>query len=196
MSNSVSDWITAVRDGDERAATQLWDRYFHRLAAIANRRLGPSGRRVSDGDDIGLSVMESLFDGLEQGRFEKLAGRQDLWRLLVAITARKAVDQVRRIMSAKHGGGAVRGDSIFDGSVANFGSFPDGNPTPDEVAAIEEEKCRLFSKLDETMQHIAQGRLAGSSNAEIAETLNVSERTVERKLNMIRQRWSEELGIA
>ncbi len=63
MSDSVSEWITAVREGDDQAASRFWERYFLRFTKIADRRLGPSGRRVVDGDDVGLSVMESLFEG-------------------------------------------------------------------------------------------------------------------------------------
>ena len=34
--------------------------------------------------------------------------RDDLWRLLVAITERKAIDQMRRARRVKRGGGRVR----------------------------------------------------------------------------------------
>ena len=44
------------------------------------------------------------------GRFPELDDRQDLWKVLVMLTARKAVDQLRRGHAQKRGGGLVRGE--------------------------------------------------------------------------------------
>jgi len=41
-----------------------------------------------------------------QGRFDRLGDRDDLWRLLVVITSRKASDQKNRSARAKRGAGA------------------------------------------------------------------------------------------
>ena len=44
---------------------------------------------------------------------------------------------------------------------------------------------------DEQLQEIVRMKLAGHSNREIAESLNVVERTAERKLQLIRAYWTE-----
>jgi DNA-directed RNA polymerase specialized sigma24 family protein len=46
---------------------------------------------------------------------------------------------------------------------------------------------------DDQMRLIARRRLEGYKNAEIAKELGIIERTVERRLWLIRSLWSEEL---
>jgi len=49
-----------------------------------------------------------------------------------------------------------------------------------------------LSKLrDDTLRGIALLRMEGYSNSEISQQLNVSERTIERKLNLIRGDWQK-----
>ncbi len=46
---------------------------------------------------------------------------------------------------------------------------------------------------DETLQRIALGKLEGYTNQELAEQLNLSVATIERKLRRIRNEWGKEL---
>ncbi len=55
-----------------------------------------------------MSAFASFCNGVERGRFPRLANRDDLWRLLVTITARKSMHLARDERSQKRGGGAVR----------------------------------------------------------------------------------------
>src|SRR6516225_8646759 len=107
---SVTRWIGDLKGGGESAAQHLWERYFHRLVHLARARLR-SGRRtgaVEDEEDAALSAFDSFCRGAALGRFPQLADREDLWRLLVVITARKAADQKEREGRIKRGGGKVR----------------------------------------------------------------------------------------
>ena len=83
-----------------------------------------------------------------QGRFPRLDDRDDLWRLLVAITEHKAADQVRRARRQKRGGGRVRteGDLTAGGSddqPAGLNAIAGTEPTPE----FAEEYRRLFEAL-------------------------------------------------
>ncbi|MDP6448121.1 MAG: ECF-type sigma factor [Pirellulaceae bacterium] len=191
----VTLWIAALKEGSDEAAAQIWQRFFDRLTQVARRKLG-SARRVADEEDVALSVFDTLCRGAEQGRFTQLRDRDDLWRLLVRITAQKSVDQLRRAGRQKRGGGDVRGHSVFGGrDSAGFEDVLARDPSPDFLAALDEHHQRLFDALaDDTLRQIAQLRMAGDSNEEIADALGVSLRTVERKLGLIRTRWSRELG--
>ena len=61
------------------------------------------------------------------------------------------------------------------------------------MAEMSEEFCRLFHLLpDESLRCIATLKLRNYTNAEIADQLDIVERTVERKLSTIRQIWEEE----
>lgn len=116
FSGSVTCMIQDLKTGESKAADEAWNRYFKKLVELARRRLGNSPRRHADEEDVALSVMETLIVGSGEGRFPQLSDRNDLWKLLLVITRQKAVDQMRREMREKRGGGEVRGDSIFIGT--------------------------------------------------------------------------------
>lgn len=193
----VSQWISRLQRGDERAAEVIWNEYFEKIVRLARRRLSDMPRRVVDEEDVALSAMNSLFRGAEAGRFPRLEDRDDLWKLLVTITARKAIKQQRRHFADKRGGGAVQGESVLkghgehDASGGGIDQVLGREPTP-ELAELISETCRLMlAELDdETLEQIAQLKLEGYGNPEIAERLECSKRTVERKLLCIKQRWS------
>jgi DNA-directed RNA polymerase specialized sigma24 family protein len=56
------------------------------------------------------------------------------------------------------------------------------------------EACQgLLDKLeDDTQREVAIWKLEGYTNKEIAEKVDRNERSVERKLKLIRKRWSEQ----
>src|SRR4051794_12636924 len=96
---SVSRWIGELKGGDPAAAQPLWDRYYARLVRLARVKLRRSRPRGAEADeeDAALSAFESFCTGMARGRFPQLADRDDLWRLLVVITARKAWAQSQRL---------------------------------------------------------------------------------------------------
>lgn len=193
---SITFWIHRLKAGETAAVRPLWDHFFHQLVAVARHRLGGSSRRVSDEEDIALTAFQSLCAGVAEGRFDRLENRDDLWQVLVALASRKAVDQIRRQITQKRGGGHVRGDSIFlgDGSdvPGNFDQFLSLEPTPEIIATMDEECSNLLALLpDDTLRKIAQLRLEGYGNDDIAESMVLSPRTIERKLAAIRDCWSK-----
>ena len=116
----------------------------------------------------------------------------------MAITAKEAVTQMRREGRLKRGGGQVRGESIFEGMGT---SIPGGidqvlrtQPTPEFLAMVDEEHHRLLESLrDDQLRKVAVLRMEGYSNEEIASELEMSVRSVERKLKLIRDQWSQEV---
>src|SRR5438067_10802620 len=108
---SVSQWLSRLRAGDPSAAQHLWELYFHRLVGLARVKLQGRPRRAADEEDVALSAFASFCRNAEAGRFPQLADRDDLWRLLVTVTERKAFNLVRDERRQKRGGGAVQGES-------------------------------------------------------------------------------------
>lgn len=198
---SVTAWIHGLKQGEAEASRQLWERYFQRLVVLASKRLGGASRRVADEEDVAVNVFDTICRGAAAGHFDQLTNRDDLWRLLVAISSQKAVDQIRRQMSAKRGGGAVRGESICLpadelGGPAGFEQFMGQDPTPEFLTLMDEQHQRLFDLLrDDTQRAIARLRMEGYSNDEIAEQLSISVRSVERKLGLIRDAWAKEVEL-
>lgn len=192
---SISCWIDDLRRGNPEAAEQLWQRFHERLLGLASRKLGGAARRVADEDDVVNHAFHSFCRGASEGRFPKLADRQDLWQVLIMLTARKAADQLKGLHREKRGGGEVRGESIFaqksDAPVQSFDQVVDGEPTPEFASQLAEEFRLLLDALDdETLRKIAIARMEGYSNDEIAARLAVQTRTIERKLKLIREIWS------
>src|SRR4051794_2313341 len=95
---SVTGWIGDLKAGDDDAATRLWSRYFDDLVRLARHRFQQSPRVAAGegSEDIALSAFQNLCQGVAAGRFDRLNNRDDLWRLLVVITARKVLDEIRR----------------------------------------------------------------------------------------------------
>ncbi len=194
---SITRWIRGLKAGHNDAATALWQEYFQQLVRVASRKLGAASRRVADEEDVALLAFNSMCRGVSEGRFEKLENRDDLWQILVALASRKAVDQIRKNVSHKRGSGTVRGDSIVmsigGDEPGGFEVFMSQEPSPDMIATVEEQ-CRLMlNRLpDDTLRQLATLRLEGYSNEEIAEKANLSLRSVERKLAVIREVWSQD----
>src|SRR3954462_10977271 len=103
---SITRCVGELKAGDPAAAQVLWDRYFDHLVRLARRRLAVGKRAGADEDeeDAALSAFDSFCAGLAGGRFPRLGDRDDLWRLLVVITTRKASAQADRRRALKRGG--------------------------------------------------------------------------------------------
>jgi RNA polymerase sigma factor (sigma-70 family) len=185
--DSVSQWLGQLKEGDQEAAQKLWERYFHRLVGLARRHLQDARRRAADEEDVALEAFNSLCRGVEDGRFPKLDDRDDLWRILVVLTTRKA-GRLRRHEGQQKRGGLTPGG---EGGPA-LEEIVGREPTPEFAAEVAEECERLLSSLDGNLAAVARCKMEGYTNAEIAQRLNCSPRTVERKLELIRDTWQVE----
>jgi DNA-directed RNA polymerase specialized sigma24 family protein len=198
VSNDVREWIDQLQQGEPEAAQRVWEQYFGQLVRLAQRKMGALPRRVADEEDVALSAMNSFVQGARAGKFPRLDDETDLWRLLVTITARKVVAQRRRHFAARRNHGKVRGESIFvpaggDSDSPGIGAVVGETPTPAFAAEVADECRTLFDKLDDPLlREIARWKMEGFSNEEIAGKLSRTERTVERKLVLIRELWSVE----
>jgi RNA polymerase sigma factor (sigma-70 family) len=192
---SVTNWLAELRDGDPEAAQAVWIRYYERLLSYARRKLGNMPRRVADEEDVVLSAFNSFCQGAAAGRFPQLADRDDLWKVLITITARKAVAHIRHVSAEKRGAAQVRGESVFLQNAASESApgiqvVAGQHPTPEFAAMLTEQFECLFACLeDETLQRIALLKLEGYSNTQIAEKLGCVRETVQRKLSRIRGKW-------
>jgi DNA-directed RNA polymerase specialized sigma24 family protein len=196
---SVSRWIVSLKAGEPDAAQKLWQRYFLDLVRLARARLRGAPQAVADGEDAALSAFDSFCRGAARNRFPRLDDRDDLWRLLVVITERKALDQARRQQRRKRGGGKIVGmperanDDIDGRGIAGLRS---PELTPEFAALVADEYRDLLAQLrDDWLRAVAQLRMEGYSNEEVSERLGCSLRTVARKLELIRCTWTGE-GIA
>ena len=193
---SVTRWVTALKEGDSAAAQPLWERYHRRLISLARDKLRTARRRATDEEDVVQNAFHSFFRGVSAGRFPHLDDRDNLWRLLVVITARKAFDQLAHELSKRQGGGTQPDETrMLQGrnGLAEVGieQVVGDEPTPEYAAQVAEEYRRLLDTLDdESLSRVAVWKMEGLTTDEIAERLGCSRRTVARKLETIRIIWS------
>jgi DNA-directed RNA polymerase specialized sigma24 family protein len=196
---SVTAWIDQLRRGDQRAASPLWERYYARLIRLARRSLRGARRSAADEEDVVLSAFNSFCSAARAGRFPALLDRDGLWRLLLTLTERKAIDLRRHEAAAKRGGGlVVLATTLEQGAAAAeegpLASLPSREPTPAFAALVADECQRLLRLLgDDQLRTLALLKLEGYTHEEIARRLECGVRTVERKLGIIRTWWEREL---
>jgi RNA polymerase sigma factor (sigma-70 family) len=195
IQGSVSAWITQLKQGDAEAAQRLWERYYRRLVGLARKKLQDSPRRASDEEDAVQSAFASFCTRAQQGKFPNLRDRENLWPLLAVITARKAANQRAHERRAKRGGGDRAADlpAALDGS--EFAELIAREPSPEDAAIFFSELERILHALDPTCGRILLWKLEERTNAEIAKQLECSERSVERKVRLIRCELSDEPSI-
>jgi DNA-directed RNA polymerase specialized sigma24 family protein len=196
---SVTCWLGNLREGDLAAAQPLWERYFSRLVVVARGKLKRMRRSTAgeDEEDAALSAFNSFCGGAARGRFPQLADRGDLWRLLVVITARKAMAQAHREGRKKRGGGRVVDEAALfgqgsdeGGSMAGLERIAGDGPSPEFAAMMAEECQRLLDTLDDdSLRQVALSRMEGYTNDEIADQLGCARRTIARRLDLIRKTW-------
>lgn len=193
-SRSVSHWIDLVKQGDSDAADRLWQRYFERLVGSVRGNLRGQNRRVSDEEDIVVSVFESFYRAAQNGRFPDLSDRDDLWRLLLKMSARKIIDKRRHDRRQRRGNGVHVQSLDRNRDEGEIIQVIGDEPTPEMILIMEESMEQLFAHLGVgQLQEIAVAKLEGYSNAEIAERFDCSERTIERRLHLIREKCQQEL---
>jgi DNA-directed RNA polymerase specialized sigma24 family protein len=195
MTGDITQWLGRLARGDQSAAQAVWERYFEKLVRLARRHLGNAPRTLADEEDVALSAMRSFYRGMAAGRYPRLNDQHDLWKVLVTITAHKALAQLRRERAQKRGRGLFRQEADFCAGRSaavphGVGEIVGDEPTPAFAALVAEEYRRLLTRLDDkTLVSIAVWKMEGYTSAEIARELGCTERTVQRKLRLIRAQW-------
>jgi DNA-directed RNA polymerase specialized sigma24 family protein len=183
---SVTVVIDDLKKGDRAALAKLWKRYFESLVRKTRWRLKAIPRLAADDEDVALSAFDSFFRALENDRFPDLHDRNDLWQILVMLAGRKAGKRIRKAKTQIEGGGKVV-------TLDDFKDVLSRDPTPEEAAEFADVCERLIAQLkDPILQLVAQLKLEGCSNEDIARKLNLVTRSVERKLSAIRSIWAKE----
>jgi len=193
--DSIAEWYGKLKDGDDAAARALWARYFPRLVGLARAKLARLPRKgVADEEDVALSAFDSFGRRAKGGGFPNINDRDDLWRVLTTVTARKASRLVRDQTRLKRGGGHVAGESIFenaaDSAGAGIGGVAGSDLPPSVEVELTDEFLRLLEMLaDDELKKIALWKMEGHANAEIGQLLGKAPATVERRLALIRKIW-------
>jgi DNA-directed RNA polymerase specialized sigma24 family protein len=189
-------WLAQLERGDADAAQRLWEVYYGRMVELARVKLQGTPRRFADEEGVALSAFKSFCRGAKEGKFPQVHDEDNLWPLLMSLTAHKAVDLLRHETRVKRGGNGTHGKSAHAEPVADeqdCSLIIGREPTPEFAFQLAEECQRLLDQLtDSILRAIAVWKMEGYTTEEIAAKLGCVPRTVERKLQVIRKLWGGE----
>ncbi|MCA9215354.1 MAG: helix-turn-helix domain-containing protein [Planctomycetales bacterium] len=191
----VTIWIDDLRNSDDSAASKIWNHFMQRLHDLARRKLRPETRRVYDEEDAAQSAFNSFCAGIALGRFPDLRDRESLCQLLLVITARKVAHRHRYDGQLRRDVRRTQSELIFSAATAEatqVDALPSPEPTPEFVAEFVDVCELLMNSLnDADLQKVATLRMEGYKDSEIADRLDCSRSTVQRRLEVIRRNWQE-----
>ena len=180
------------REGDETAATELFERYVNRLCALARTRLSERMKRRVEREDIVQSAYRSFFR--KAGDHYSLEKSGDLWRLLAAITINKVRGQVEFHTAQKRGIYAEESMLAEQGLLRVTPEAVSEEPRPEDAVIMVDELTELLAQLDETQRSIIELSMQNQNVEQIAETIQRSERTVRRTLQQVREELENRLS--
>ncbi len=180
---SVSHWIVQAGNGDELAFAKLHQRYWPRIVGFAKQRLHHKPRHLNDAEDIAQRAFMDLFLCFRQDRVPELNTRHQLLALMSHIVVCRALNEIRASGTGRRGGT----ESICQSLACLLSGQPENEPL--QQAILKDCYEIHVRELPEALRPFAEMHLAGFSNREIADHLRCVERTVERKVSMLRERW-------
>ncbi len=186
---SITRLIPGIHEGDACAIDELWQRYVSRVEGVVRpvvRGLAPG---AGNEQDVAQSAFRAFFDAAANNDDVQLESRDELWRLLVTISRRKATDRVRHELRDRRGGEAKRKSEGLEHVTAESAS-------PSEITELQDLLDHLMLTLeaagDDKLRTIAVMRLEGLSTQEIAAQLGCTQRTIQRKLHILERLWTSD----
>jgi RNA polymerase sigma-70 factor, ECF subfamily len=181
--SSSDDLILRLRNGDNDAAREIFDRYAARLLLLSRRRIGQRMNSRVDPEDVVQSVFRTFFARMKNDQFE-VEKKDDLFKLLVRITAHKTLRQIAHHRAAKRDPGQETRQS--DDNYEMLLQAMDAEPTAETVVTFMDNLEHFLSQLTTQDRQIVEMRLQGHSTEEIAKQLGTYDRKIRRVLERIR----------
>ncbi len=169
--------VTLLKQGDEQAFAEIYQRYAEKLAGFAGSKL----YSLDDARDI----LHDLFVKLWEGR-EQLHITSNLQSYLFAVIRHRIVDKIRKNITREE----------YALTVQSFTVFCDEHG--DKLLELKELRQAVGHSLNQLSPRIKEiyqlSREEGLSNREIAEKLHLSEQTVKNQLSVALKHLRETLG--
>jgi RNA polymerase sigma factor (sigma-70 family) len=178
--------LQQIQNGSQEAARTLFERYGNHILRVIRRRLDQKLRSKFDSCDFLQDVMVSFFQ--DPPPPEAFAGSAALFGYLATMAHNKVIDAVRgRRKVEKHN---VNREHSLEGSAKVQADRVLGNgPTPSEVAMANEKWRGMLRGQPNHYQQILQMLRDGHSHVEIADTLKLNVKMVQRLVQKLRPRF-------
>ncbi len=189
METENQTWIDSVLSNTPGYEAELFQRYAQRLIAFARTRLPSDVSSRVDEEDIVQSVFRSFFRR-NQGNEFYFDDSLDVRSLLAAMTYRKVINTIKHHHRDRRRTTCEQSSSTSDGS----SQLADRNPTPEELNILVDYLAWILNQLNSAQREMIQLRLEGYTVAEIADRVQLSQRTVKRALARARQLASDRIA--
>ena len=193
MTPEEHEWqrlVDGLLRGDERVVREFYQSYAGLLHGIADRQISPEMRRRFDADDVVQSTFRTLFRRAQGGSFF-FHDNERLWSLLCAITLTKVRSKSRYHSRGKRQVSAETSTGIGSEGEKKHRVEPSASGlSPAERAEFADAFEQFLAALSPEERGVVELKLQDFTNDEVAEQLNVSERTVRRILRRLQERIS------
>lgn len=181
----IRGFIARIRAGEEEAARELLRRYEAKVRLVVRRQLPKLLRSRFDSLDFLQSVWGSFFHRVRTGPTD-IEDEPNLVAFLAWAARNKVVDEYRRASSKKHD--VRREEPLWDRAGEPREVLASGSDTPSQLVQAQETLQRLQDQVPKERRKVLELKAAGFSCREIGERLAISERTVQRLIESLRER--------
>jgi RNA polymerase sigma factor (TIGR02999 family) len=178
MQSDVTQLLSQVAQGQDGAAARLLSRVYDELRQMARQKMAalPAGQTLQPTALVHEAFVKLLGDraqvAFENRRHFFGAASQAMREILV--------DACRRRLAHKRGGGRV------DADLSQALAIPAAGAKPEDVLAVDAALSRLAADHPRAAEVVTMRYFAGLSVEEIAESLGVTTRTIEREWRFAR----------
>jgi RNA polymerase sigma factor (TIGR02999 family) len=167
---NVTDLIRRAQRGDSAAADELMTATYRELRKLARARLRAGGRSVLLDT---TSLVNEWYLRFAEAEGAEVRDRAHFMRYAARVMRSVIVDFARRRSAQRRGGGAPHTSLTFQ--------IADGGSAGEREIVRVHDALEELAKLDARMAQVVEMRYFGGMNEpEIAEALEVAERTVRR----------------
>jgi RNA polymerase sigma factor (TIGR02999 family) len=168
--NDVSRILSAVEQGDARAAEQLLPLVYQELRKLAARRLA----QEKPGQTLQATALvhEAYVRLVDTEKLSHWGSRGHFFAAAAEAMRRILVDRARRRRSRKHGGGLARAEYELANLLAPEAA--------DELLAVDEALARLAAVDAQAAELVKLRYFAGLSIPEAARVLGIAPRSADR----------------
>jgi RNA polymerase sigma factor (TIGR02999 family) len=171
----ITDWLRAAGGGDHDAGDRAYAAVYAELRRLATRQLG----RGAQATLTPTALVNEAFIKLTDGALANLNDRRHFFNLAARAMRQTVVDHARERLAQKRGGGLLR-TQLDDEGIA------DSALDAQQALAIDQALHALDAQDSELAETFAWRVFAGLATPQIAQLRGVTERTVQRDINLAR----------
>jgi RNA polymerase sigma-70 factor (ECF subfamily) len=173
--------LERVQSGSQAATCELIDRYGPHIVRAVRRKLNKAIRSKFDSVDFVQAVWASFFSAPKPITDFRKPG--ELVGYLAALAQHKVIDETRRRMETQKYN--VNRERSLTDSHSPVAQVPVMQPSPSQVAVADELWNRMLQGRPERHRRILELRREGNTHQQIADKLDVNEKTVRRVIRSV-----------